>query len=58
MGQYTFPNPEWQHVSQHAKDLINGMLNIDPVKRFRIEQVIRNTWIAVSICTIIYLYFC
>lgn len=46
MGQYTFPNPEWQHVSQDAKDLISGMLNIDPAQRFAIEQVIKNRWIA------------
>ncbi|CAH1378048.1 hypothetical protein MTP99_019422 [Tenebrio molitor] len=46
MGQYTFPNPEWQNVSQDAKDLINGMLNIDPAKRLTIEQVMSNRWIA------------
>lgn len=48
MGQYTFPNPEWQNVSQDAKDLIKGMLNVDPAKRFTIEQVMSNRWIAVS----------
>jgi mitogen-activated protein kinase-activated protein kinase 2 len=49
MGQYTFPNPEWQNVSQDAKDLINGMLNIDPAKRLTIEQVMSNRWIAVRL---------
>lgn len=48
MGQYTFPNPEWQNVSEDAKTLINGMLNIDPAKRFTIEEVMMNNWIAVS----------
>lgn len=48
MGQYSFPNPEWQHVSSDAKELISGMLNIDPVKRLSIEQVSKNNWIAVS----------
>lgn len=47
-GQYDFPNPEWQSVSPEAKDLIRGMLNIDPTKRFTIEQVMRNRWVAVS----------
>lgn len=47
-GQYDFPNPEWQNVSQDAKDLIQGMLCIDPTKRFTIDQVMRNKWIAVS----------
>ncbi|KRT81880.1 protein kinase, partial [Oryctes borbonicus] len=46
MGQYTFPDPEWQNVSDMAKDLISGMLNIDPVKRYTIEQVMQNKWIA------------
>lgn len=48
LGQYTFPLPEWQNVSQDAKDLINGMLNIDPGKRFTIDQVMSNNWIAVG----------
>lgn len=46
-GQYTFPNPEWQNVSKDAKELISGMLNIEPTKRLTIEQVITNNWIAV-----------
>lgn len=45
-GQFTFPNPEWQNVSQDAKNLINWMLNIDPSKRFTISQVMGNKWIA------------
>ncbi|XP_053949521.1 MAP kinase-activated protein kinase 2 isoform X2 [Anastrepha obliqua] len=45
-GQYDFPNPEWANVSQAAKDLIKGMLNVDPTKRLTIDQVIRNKWIA------------
>lgn len=47
MGQYSFPNPEWQNVSKDAKELISGMLNIDPTKRLTIEQVMHNNWIAV-----------
>lgn len=45
-GQYDFPDPEWTNVSQAAKDLIKGMLNVDPSKRLRIQDVIRNKWIA------------
>ncbi|CAG2055297.1 unnamed protein product [Timema podura] len=45
-GQYDFPNPEWQNVSQDAKDLIRGMLCIDPTQRLTIDQVVRNKWIA------------
>lgn len=45
-GEYDFPNPEWQNVSQSAKDLIKGMLSVDPSKRLTIEEVMRNKWIA------------
>lgn len=48
-GQYDFPLPEWKNVSQGAKDLIKGMLNVDPAKRLTIEEVMRNKWIAVCI---------
>jgi len=45
-GQYDFPDPEWKNVSSHAKELIKGMLNVDPAKRLTIDQVMKNTWIA------------
>lgn len=48
LGQFDFPNPEWQNVSDHAKKLIKGMLNVDPSKRLSIDQVMKNVWIAVS----------
>lgn len=48
LGQFDFPNPEWQNVSDQAKKLIQGMLNVDPTKRLSIDQVMRNQWIAVS----------
>lgn len=46
-GQYDFPDPEWSNVSDQAKKLINGMLSVDPTNRLSIDQVIRNSWIAV-----------
>lgn len=48
LGQFDFPNPEWHNVSDQAKKLIQGMLNVDPTKRLSIDQVMRNQWIAVS----------
>lgn len=49
LGQFSFPNPEWENVSDHAKKLIQGMLNVDPSKRLSIDQVMKNVWVAVSI---------
>ncbi len=48
-GQYDFPNPEWQNVSDSAKKLIRGMLSVDPTNRLTIDQVMKNSWIAVSL---------
>lgn len=46
-GQYDFPNPEWQSVSEQAKELIKGMLNVDPGIRLTIDDIMKNTWISV-----------
>lgn len=53
-GQYDFPDPEWANVSDQAKKLISGMLSVDPSHRLNIDQVIRNSWIAVS-CFMVYI---
>ncbi|GFU29259.1 MAP kinase-activated protein kinase 2 [Nephila pilipes] len=45
-GQYNFPDPEWEHVSGDAKELIRGLLITDPAKRLTIEQVMNHKWIA------------
>lgn len=45
-GQYDFPSPEWTNVTTEAKELIRGMLCVDPNKRLTIEEVMKNTWIA------------
>lgn len=45
-GQYDFPSPEWTNVTTDAKEVIKGMLQVDPNKRFTIEEVMRNKWIA------------
>lgn len=45
-GQYEFPDPEWKSISQGAKDLIRGMLNVNTKSRLTIEQVIGNEWIS------------
>ncbi|KRZ51252.1 DNA ligase 4 [Trichinella nativa] len=44
-GQYVFPSPEWDNVSESAKDLIRGLLKTDPSARLRIDQVMNHSWI-------------
>lgn len=53
-GQYDFPNPEWQNVSEQAKELIRGMLNVDPGRRLTIDDVMTNPWISVIMAKIFY----
>lgn len=44
-GQYAFPSPEWDKVSESAKSLIRGLLKTDPQQRMTIEQVMQHVWI-------------
>lgn len=44
-GEYEFPSPEWNQISQEAKDLIKGLLKTDPDKRYSIADVMANPWV-------------
>jgi tRNA A-37 threonylcarbamoyl transferase component Bud32 len=44
-GKYTFDDPVWQVISKEAKDLIQGMLEVDPVMRLTMDQVINHPWL-------------
>jgi serine/threonine protein kinase len=33
-------------ISEPAKNLIRGLLNVDPVKRFSVTQVLQHEWLA------------
>lgn len=43
-GDFQFAPPYWTKISQHAKNLINCMLIVDPEKRFTAEQVFKHPW--------------
>jgi len=45
-GQYEFPKPEWNNVSNDCKNLIRDCLKTNPDERPNIDQVIENKWIA------------
>ena len=38
MRRYDFPSPWWDNVSKEAKDLVKGLLTIDPVQRLTAAQ--------------------
>ncbi|CAB0011638.1 unnamed protein product [Nesidiocoris tenuis] len=47
-GQYGFPSPYWDQVSDLAKDLISHMLQSNPELRFSAEDVLDHPWFEIS----------
>ncbi len=45
-GDYDFPSPYWDGISEPAKDLIRNLLVVDPSKRFDAEKILVHPWIA------------
>jgi len=44
-GSYDFPSPSWDGISQQAKDIISGLLVVDPMKRMTPDELLKNSWI-------------
>merc|ERR1712087_59933 len=44
-GQYSFPSPFWDDISQDAKDLIKTLLVKDPKERLTAEEVLKHSWV-------------
>jgi len=45
-GEYDFPSPYWDDVSESAKDLIKKLLVVDPKERYTASQVFEHPWMA------------
>lgn len=45
-GNYSFSSPEWDDISEQAKDLIRNLLVVDPTKRFTAEQALNSAFFA------------
>jgi calcium/calmodulin-dependent protein kinase (CaM kinase) II/calcium/calmodulin-dependent protein kinase I len=43
-GQFEFHQDYWGSVSEEAKDLIRGLLTVDPEKRLTVEQALAHPW--------------
>ena len=41
-GNYSFNSPEWDDISEHAKDLIQNLLVVQPDKRYTAEQALNS----------------
>ena len=44
-GKFVYPSPEWDNVSQQAKDLVNKMLHFDPKRRISAKEALDDVWI-------------
>ncbi|XP_022243083.1 calcium/calmodulin-dependent protein kinase type II alpha chain-like isoform X4 [Limulus polyphemus] len=44
-GSYDYPSPEWDTVTPEAKNLINSMLTVNPVKRITAAEALKHPWI-------------
>ena len=43
--QYDFDDPVWVNISQSAKDLIKGLLVLDPSKRISLDYYLNSPWL-------------
>ncbi|KAG6934976.1 ribosomal protein S6 kinase A5, partial [Chelydra serpentina] len=44
-GEFSFEREAWKNVSQEAKDLIQGLLTVDPNKRIKISSLRYSEWL-------------
>eukprot|EP01038_Epipyxis_sp_PR26KG_P008076 gene8076-10939_t len=44
-GSYEFHPDRWSHVSDEAKDLIRGLLTVNPLKRLTVDQAMNHSWV-------------
>lgn len=43
-GEYDFPSPYFDDISDMAKDLISNLLTRDPQKRLTADQILNHPW--------------
>lgn len=44
-SRYSFPEKHWRQISHQAKSLVEGLLVVDPTKRYTPKQVLAHPWI-------------
>ncbi|RWS28116.1 ribosomal protein S6 kinase-like protein [Leptotrombidium deliense] len=44
-GEFSFSSPQWSLVSNKAKEVIRGLLTVDPKKRFTMSELLKHPWV-------------
>lgn len=44
-GKYTVDEPEWEHISSEAIDLVSKLLELEPEKRITAADALQHPWI-------------
>ena len=44
-GEYDFPSPYWDSVTEEAKDLVTKLLVVDPALRLTAQQTLNHPWL-------------
>ncbi|KAJ3027142.1 hypothetical protein HDV00_011391 [Rhizophlyctis rosea] len=47
-GKYTYISPFWDDISPEAKELIDGLLTVDPRERLTVDQALDHEWMKMS----------
>lgn len=43
-GEFDFPSPEWDEISESAKDFVAALLQVDPDDRMTAADALRHSW--------------
>lgn len=49
-GEYNFLRPWWDEISDGAKNCVSRLLEIDPLKRYTIEELLADPWFSTYDC--------
>lgn len=45
-GEFAFDEEYWKDISEEAKELIRGLMTVDPEKRITVEQLLAHPWVS------------
>ena len=64
-AKYTFDDKHWSHIDQQCKDLVSGLLVVDPSKRLTVDQALNMPWVCLLLmccvvlcCVVLFGWIC